>query len=392
MEDAVEEYTRNQDTVGPIEELAVTAKAETVQNPEQLLQPMVVAHAPMAVAGNVYLGQTAMDQPFTFTREQLLASSTGPRGDVLIAGLVDVNPAVGIVTDNGDGTWTYSPVAGFTGDDVQISFTVSDGNGGIASARALLDVTASVNRPPVTGNVDLGSMEEDGTLTFSAAQLLSGSPDTDGEALTITAVTVNPHYGLVTDNGDGTWTFTPSENFHDFDVPLIFAVENGNGDTDTAVALVDVIAAPCPPETYDVAPAPIEEDQTLTFSADQLLSNTYEANNERLVTSVTVNPAYGDIVDNGDGTWSFAPAENFHHEDIFLCFAVEDKPDRSPAPPSSRIPTLSPSTFRAAENSARTIFNHNNTYIPLERRSKYVAATQRSLSRIPISSARRFHI
>lgn len=367
MEDAVKEDTRNQDTAGPIEE--------------------------MAAAGNVYLGQTAMDKPFTFTREQLLASSTGPRSDVLIAGLVDVDPAVGTVTDNGDGTWTFSPVAGFTGDDVQISFTVSDGNGGIASARALLDVTASANRPPVTGNVDLGSMEEDGTLTFSAAQLLSGSSDADGDALTITAVTVNPHYGVVTDNGDGTWTFTPSENFHDFDVPLIFAVENGNGDTDTAVALVDVIAAPCPPEIGATDPAPIHKDQTLTFSAEQLLSNTSESVGESLlVTSVTVNPAYGDIVDNGDGTWSFAPSEHFHHEDIFLCFAVEDRPCRLPTRLSTYIPTLLSSTFRTTEDSARTIFNYKNTYISLERRLKYVVVAQSSLSRLPISSARRFHI
>lgn len=392
MEDAVEEYTRYQDPVGPIEELAVTAKAETVQNPEQLLQPMGISRAPMAVAGNVYLGQTAMDQPFTFTLEQLLASSTGPRGDVLIAGLVDVNPAVGIVTDNGDGTWTYSPVAGFTGDDVQISFTVSDGNGGIASARALLDVTASANRPPVTGNVDLGSIAEDGTLTFSAAQLLSGSSDTDGDALTITAVTVNPHYGLVTDNGDGTWTFSPSENFHDFDVPLIFAVENGNGDTDTAVALVDVIATPCPPEIDKAEPAAFDEDQTLTFSVEQLLTNTSESQSESLlVTSVTVNPAYGDIVDNGDGTWSFAPSENFHCEDIFLCFAVEDTPGRLPAPRSTYIPSISSSTSRITEDSA-PMFNYKNTYISLERRLKYVAFAQSSLSHLPISSTRRFHI
>ena len=284
------------------------------------------------VAGNVDLGQTGMDTAVTFTREQLLANSSDVDGDALTAGLVDVNPAFGAITDNGDGTWTYTPAAGFTGDDVEISFTVSDGNGGLATARALVDVTSGANLPPVAGNVDLGAMAEDGSMVFSASQLLAGSSDPDGDALSVTAVTVNPAYGSVADNGDGTWTFTPSENFHDFDVPLIFAVDDGNGGTDTAVALVDIIPSADIPVAGDVDLGQIDEDHALTFSAERLLANTTEADGDPLsVTSVTVNPTYGDIVDNGDGTWTFVPSENFHGEDIFLCFAVEDQDGRSTA-------------------------------------------------------------
>jgi VCBS repeat-containing protein len=284
------------------------------------------------VAGNVDLGQTGMDTAITFTRAQLLSNSSDVDGDTLTAGLVDVDPAFGAVTDNGDGTWTFTPASGFTGEDVEISFTVSDGNGGLATARALVDVTAGPNQPPVAGNVDLGAMAEDGTMIFSASQLLAGSSDPDGDALSVTAVTVNPAYGSVTDNGDGTWTFTPSENFHDFDVPLIFAVEDGQGGTNTAVALVDVIAAADLPVAGDVDLGQIDEDHSLTFSADRLLANTSEADGDPLsVASVSVNPAYGDIVDNGDGTWTFVPTENFHGEDIFLCFAVEDQDGRSTA-------------------------------------------------------------
>ncbi|MDZ4064054.1 MAG: cadherin-like domain-containing protein, partial [Coriobacteriia bacterium] len=104
------------------------------------------------------------------------------------------------------------------------------------------------------------------------------------------------------------WTFTPSENFHDFDVPLIFAVEDGSGGTDTAVALVDVIAVPVLPEAENVNPARVGEDHGQIFSAEQLLSNTSAVEDDLLsATSFTMNPAYENIVDNGDGTWSLTP-------------------------------------------------------------------------------------
>ncbi len=364
----MENNNRTQNTVG-----STGGIPESVQNPGQDIELKFAGNASrflhqddtpsgscaaVAMVGSVYLGQTAMDTPLTFTRKKLLASSTYPGDENLMAGLVDVDPAFGTVTDNGDGTWTFSPVTGFTGDDIPISFTVSDGNGGLASARALVDVTASATRSPVTGNVDLGSMEEDGILTFSAAQLLSGAPDAD--ALAITAVTVNPHYGSVTDNGDGTWTFTPSENFHDFDVPLIFAVENGNGDTDTAVALVDIIAVPDVPEAENGNPERTDEEQAPTFSAKQRLCQTPRAEGDPLVTSLTAGRACEGIVDNGDGTWTLQATRssemNASYPNYEGAFSRAKRPDAPrqaktwarghPVGPSSIGSALSSATFR----------------------------------------------
>ncbi|MDM1283416.1 cadherin-like domain-containing protein, partial [Acinetobacter towneri] len=61
----------------------------------------------------------------------------------------------------------------------------------------------------------LEQMQEDGEITFTEAELLAGvnAADVDGDTLSVTNVQVDPALGTITDNGNGTWTFKPKENF-----------------------------------------------------------------------------------------------------------------------------------------------------------------------------------
>ncbi|HSG60060.1 MAG TPA: retention module-containing protein, partial [Pseudomonadales bacterium] len=87
---------------------------------------------------------------------------------------------------------------------------VTDGN--------LADTTATqendVNLPPQVANVNLGEIEEDGSITFTAQDLLFGSFDPEGVPLTVSNVTLTSGDGTLTDNGDGTFTFTPEANWN----------------------------------------------------------------------------------------------------------------------------------------------------------------------------------
>ncbi len=58
------------------------------------------------------------------------------------------------------------------------------------------------------------SVEEDGTLIFTDADLLTGATDIEGDNLTVEGVTYDGGDGILTDNGNGTYTFAPSENFN----------------------------------------------------------------------------------------------------------------------------------------------------------------------------------
>ncbi|WP_394885739.1 cadherin-like domain-containing protein (plasmid) [Mesorhizobium sp. AaZ16] len=53
---------------------------------------------------------------------------------------------------------------------------------------------------------------EDTDYTISAAELLAGFTDVDGDILGISGLSATN--GTLADNGDGTWTFTPDVNFN----------------------------------------------------------------------------------------------------------------------------------------------------------------------------------
>lgn len=97
--------------------------------------------------------------------------------------------------------------------------------------------------PWVAGTqVVLPAVREDSPRTFSQADLLkligAGTPDPSDPAQ-IAGVTVNPRTGTIAKNPDGSWTFTPSPDFHGTDLGLTVKVSNRAGEN-TVDARIDV--------------------------------------------------------------------------------------------------------------------------------------------------------
>ncbi|WP_052502522.1 Ig-like domain-containing protein [Halarcobacter anaerophilus] len=97
------------------------------------------------------------------------------------------------------------------------------------------------NVAPDVGNIDLGSINEDISFTFTKEQLLENSDDFNGDDLNIVSISVNPEYGTIIDNKDGTYTFNPKENYSADDVKINFTVSDGEL-TNSAIATVDITA------------------------------------------------------------------------------------------------------------------------------------------------------
>ena len=51
--------------------------------------------------------------------------------------------------------------------------------------------------------------EDSGARLITQAELLANANDIEGDALTATGLTINTGSGAITDNGDGTWNYTP---------------------------------------------------------------------------------------------------------------------------------------------------------------------------------------
>ena len=75
--------------------------------------------------------------PLLITAAELLAGSSDPDGDSLVAALA-ASPVYGTVTVNADGSVLYTPGANWAGIADTFTYQVSDGNGGTALATVTL--------------------------------------------------------------------------------------------------------------------------------------------------------------------------------------------------------------------------------------------------------------
>src|SRR6185503_13587781 len=115
----------------------------------------------------------------------------------------------------------YTPNPNFHGSDA-LSYTISDGHGGEASATLALEVI-SVNDAPVAV-ADAASLDED---TDTTVDVVANDSDVDGDALAIAAIT-QPASGTATIVDAHRVRYTPNPNFHGSDA-LSYTIDDGHG-------------------------------------------------------------------------------------------------------------------------------------------------------------------
>jgi hypothetical protein len=249
--------------------------------------------------------------------EQLLANSSDVDGSVSVDS-VAYTGTDGIFTQNEDGSVSFAPNENFNG-RVSLDITVVDDDGATANIRADVDVIA-VNDPPVAGGV-CGSISEGGAITFTEEQLLASSNDIDGDAISIADVSYGGTDGILVDNGDGSWTFTPNENYNG---KIDFSITVSDGtleDTTEACIMVEAVNN-APVVSGDLAYS-VDEDGAITFNQDQLLANASDVDGDDLSASNLNADGDSTVVDNGDGTFTVTPDADFNG-DIQISFDVTD--------------------------------------------------------------------
>ncbi|WP_285907335.1 tandem-95 repeat protein, partial [Pseudodesulfovibrio pelocollis] len=123
-----------------------------------------------------------------------------------------IDPATGVITLAPGASLDYEAKQSYT-----INVTVSDGD--LATTRQLTINVADVDEAPVAVPVSLGELYEDGdggagAITMSAADLIGNSYDPEGRALSVENLTLTQGQGDLTANPDGTWTFTPAQDWN----------------------------------------------------------------------------------------------------------------------------------------------------------------------------------
>ncbi|MFA0213405.1 tandem-95 repeat protein, partial [Vibrio artabrorum] len=243
------------------------------------------------------------DGSIRLSQEQLLSQASDVEGDDLTASGLTVDGDATVVA-NDDGSFTITPDENFNG-DIDISFDISDGTN---TVQASADLTVNpVNDLPVPQDQQF-SIAEDGTLLFTDADLLTGATDVEGDNLTVEGITYEGTDGVLTDLGEGSYSFAPNENFNG-DVSFSFDVSDG---IDTVSANIDVSVTPeNDPPVAGSTSYTVNEDNSITISDAQLLATSSDIEGDVSIDSVTYSGSDGVLEINGNGTYTFSPNENF---------------------------------------------------------------------------------
>lgn len=194
--------------------------------------------APEAVADAYTVAEDGTLDTVALALPGVLANDSDPNGDPLTVSL-QVDVSNGTLNLNADGSFIYTPNAGFNGAD-SFTYEVQDGNGGSDTAVVNLDVTP-VNDDPVAVDDSMFSTFVDTPINIATAALLvnddDGDPDVD-QTLSVTSVTSGTG-GTVSLSGD-TITFTPDAGLNDAYADFTYTLSDGAGGTTTATVLVRV--------------------------------------------------------------------------------------------------------------------------------------------------------
>ena len=155
--------------------------------------------------------------------------------------------AGGWLTDNGGGSFTYSPNADWNGTD-SFSYTVSDGRGGLGTGTVTVTVVPQPDAP--VARAATYSTPEGAPLTISAPGLLGNDFDEDGDPLTVNPIPVAaPTNGSLSLAADGSFVYTPNPGFQGTD-NFTYLIDDGTGRTATAGAWITVDSGTTTPELY----------------------------------------------------------------------------------------------------------------------------------------------
>jgi CshA-type fibril repeat protein len=250
-------------------------------------------------AFSVHAGSTATT---TTTRTGVLGNDSGTNLTVTKHN----DAAHGDLTLDADGTYSYTPAAGFSGTD-SFTYTAQDDSGSTVTGTVTITVLPTATTETVTATI--------GTTTTGPAPGLLG--DDVGTGLVVTSNT-RPAHGDLTVNPDGSWSYTPatdSSGTDSFDYTV--TDQNGTGTSDTVT--VHIVVAP---KAVDDSVA-VAAGSTVTTAtrATGLLGND-------LGTGLTIashtTPADGTLtLDAATGTYSYTPAAGFSGTDSFTYTATD---------------------------------------------------------------------
>jgi len=176
-------------------------------------------------------------------------SISDPENDPLTTDLA-TGPGHGTLTMNLDGTYSYTPQAGYVGDDT-FTYSATDGEIGAEPVQAIVTITMT-NTPP-TPDTDVAATTQGVPVVIN---VLANDSDPEGDPLKVSSFTYTGT-GTVAINANNTLTYTPGKNFIGQESFSYSATDGQIGGTPvTTTVMVTVGPATTPPPAYFMPTGP----------------------------------------------------------------------------------------------------------------------------------------
>ncbi|HTK84545.1 MAG TPA: Ig-like domain-containing protein [Patescibacteria group bacterium] len=251
----------------------------------------------------------------------LLTGASDPDGGTLTATAGTFATAHGSVTIAGDGSFVYTPGAGYFGAD-SFNWTVQDGQGGSATG----SVSISLNAPPVAQEDDFTGTKN---ISVSGNVLLDNGhgadSDVDGGILAVVAAVVGTAAGgTVTINGDGTFSYIPATDYIGAD-SFTYTLLDGQGGSASGTVNLTIHDTVHLPVNHD----PVAQEDDFSTTAGQTLTGNVLADNGHgadsdpdgdalTVGAATLQTAAGaTVVINADGSFTYHGQGDYIGTDSF---------------------------------------------------------------------------
>jgi VCBS repeat-containing protein len=257
-----------------------------------------VNDAPQAVDDVVLLARGSS------ARFDVRSNDSDVEGDPLTVVLL-AGPTRGELLAQADGSFLYTPLAGFSGED-SFQYRASDGH--LLSAPATVRLIVSTTNHPPVAVADTADTDEDTPVTI---RVLANDTDADNDPLSVVSLSA-PLHGSAVVNADGSVAYTPVANYFGTDS---FTYRTNDGSEDSDVATVNVTIAP-------VNDAPVAVDDSATTAEDtpivlNLVANDTDVDSSTLSVVSLSTPLHGSVVVNADGSVTYTPATAYFGTDTF---------------------------------------------------------------------------
>lgn len=270
---------------------------------------LIAAQIAILVGGVKYVGENT-----TFTDNgNSLVNSNG------FVGTITTGPshAADFTFNSSTLGFTYTPVNGYVGTDT-FTYTLTDPANSANSSTYTINLNVTNSTLPAA-NSDSYTVNKNTPLIGSS--VFDNDLNTTGASAQIVSA---PQHGTITFNPDGSFIYTPTNNFTGLDA-FSYRDVVGVGASNNALIFIFVRDTPVIASNDSFT---VLENSALNGTS-VLANDTTNISNQTLTAQLVTGPANGTISLNSDGTFIYTPALNFYGTDSFTYQATNANGDIS---------------------------------------------------------------